>query len=56
MSPRTRLLQTSKYFKLRDDCKNNIDNCKLEPIYYEIGVIFYIKNSIPYSIMKTIVI
>ena len=27
-----------------NDCKNNIDNCKLEPIYDEIGEISYIKK------------
>ena len=32
------------------DCRINLDNWKLEPIYYEIGEISYIKNTILYLI------
>ena len=30
------------------DCRNNLDNCKFEPIYDETGEISYIKNIIIY--------
>lgn len=35
------------------DCRNNIDNCMLEPIYDEISEISYIKKFDTISTMKT---
>ena len=34
------------------DCRNNIDNCTLEPIYDEISEIAYMKNTTLYLIME----
>ena len=38
------------------NCRNDINNCKLEPIFDEIGEISYIKKLVPYLIMKIIMI
>ena len=35
------------------DCRNNVDNCKLEPIYDEIGETSYKKSLIQYLTIKT---
>ena len=36
------------------DCRNNIDNCKFEPIYDEIGKISFIENMKIYLAAKNI--